>query len=436
MATKLKNLKVTKVDFVDEGANPDAHIRLFKRRDGDPEPAAEPPADGKTEPEKNTKLWGRVFGAIAKAFSNSESMEGAVEEIQKGDAATFGQKMERRKLDITSNEIWDLCNALQSSLCSILYDDEIDRAGKQASMKVSLEEFNSVIGEAIPRWALGESSQIVAKSGDPMTETEIGIAKRARDRLDEMIRNAVGEDKDDPDNGEKEPDDKDGGIKKTKGETKDMKIDKSKLTEAEKAFLESIEKRYGEEDPAGGAPDPTPAPADPAEPGGEGVKKGAQSPGTAPSPAPAVPPAAGTDGADDIYKGLHPAVRAEMEALRKFREDAENRELAEVAKKYAIIGKKEEDLVPVLKNLKAAGGSAYDDMIAVLDNAVDMVEKSGLFSEIGKRGNGDASGSAWAQAEAKTTEVMKSKPGLTKAQAMDEVFQADPELAKRCEEEG
>ena len=26
MATKLKNLKVKKVDFVDEGANPDAHI--------------------------------------------------------------------------------------------------------------------------------------------------------------------------------------------------------------------------------------------------------------------------------------------------------------------------------------------------------------------------------------------------------------------------
>ena len=39
MATKLKHLKVTSVDFVDEGANPDAHIRLYKRRD---EVAAEP----------------------------------------------------------------------------------------------------------------------------------------------------------------------------------------------------------------------------------------------------------------------------------------------------------------------------------------------------------------------------------------------------------
>ena len=34
MATKLKNLKITKVDFVDEGANPDAHIRMVKSKDG------------------------------------------------------------------------------------------------------------------------------------------------------------------------------------------------------------------------------------------------------------------------------------------------------------------------------------------------------------------------------------------------------------------
>lgn len=34
MATKLKNLRIKKVDFVDEGANPDAHIRMIKRKDG------------------------------------------------------------------------------------------------------------------------------------------------------------------------------------------------------------------------------------------------------------------------------------------------------------------------------------------------------------------------------------------------------------------
>jgi len=32
VATKLKNLKVRKVDFVDEGANPDADIKIKKRK--------------------------------------------------------------------------------------------------------------------------------------------------------------------------------------------------------------------------------------------------------------------------------------------------------------------------------------------------------------------------------------------------------------------
>ena len=138
---------------------------------------------------------------------------------------------------------------------------------------------------------------------------------------------------------------------------------------------------------------------------------------------------------DSIYKGLHPAVRAELEGLKKFREDAEDRELKEVAKRYAIIGKKEEDLVPVFKNLRAAGGTAYNDMIAVLDQAVDAVEKSGAFSEIGKSGHGSTDGSAWAEAEVKAVELMKSKTGLSKAQALDEVLMADPVLAAKCEKE-
>lgn len=30
-ATKLKDLSITSVDLVDRGANPDAHVKLFKR---------------------------------------------------------------------------------------------------------------------------------------------------------------------------------------------------------------------------------------------------------------------------------------------------------------------------------------------------------------------------------------------------------------------
>ena len=137
----------------------------------------------------------------------------------------------------------------------------------------------------------------------------------------------------------------------------------------------------------------------------------------------------------EILLELRPAVRAELESLKKFREDAEARELTEVAKRYVIIGKKEEELVPMLKSLKAAGGTAYNDMIAVLDQAVVTVEKSGAFVEIGRSGHGSMDGSAWAEADAKAVELMKAKTGLSKAQALDEVFLANPALAEKCEKE-
>lgn len=63
MATKLKHLKVTSVDFVDEGANPDAHIRLYKRRD---EAAAEP---GTEDPNSDgAGFFKRLSSSLAKCL--------------------------------------------------------------------------------------------------------------------------------------------------------------------------------------------------------------------------------------------------------------------------------------------------------------------------------------------------------------------------------
>ena len=43
LAKKLKNLEVTKVDFVDEGANQGANIKLFKRKDQNDNPVVAVP---------------------------------------------------------------------------------------------------------------------------------------------------------------------------------------------------------------------------------------------------------------------------------------------------------------------------------------------------------------------------------------------------------
>ncbi len=425
MATKLKNLRIRKVDFVDQGANPDAHIGMAKRKDsggtegtgGDAAAVAQDGGGG----EKPPGIWKKLATFIAKAAGmGQEEIDSAIEEIEKGGSASFNERFNEAKNRKIADEIWDLCYALQSSLCSILNDEELDSSGSLIAMQGSVDEFCGVVKDSIQQWSEGKTASIVMKSED-VTDADLEVMKSARDRLTETIEKAsaaTGE----PEN----------SIEQSKGdEDMGIRIDKSKMTPAERAFYEDIEKRCGVDDGGTEPPEGVEKKADITGDGSGGSKEDEEKkPGVKKS----YTPAEDTD-PDDIYKGLHPAVRAEMESLRKFRQDAEDRELREVAKKYAVIGKKEDDLVPLFKSLRAAGGTAYDDMIAVMDQAVEMVEKSGAFTEIGKSGHGSNEGGAWAEAEAKAAEIMKSKTGISKAQALDEVLMADPGLAERCEKE-
>lgn len=210
-----------------------------------------------------------------------------------------------------------------------------------------------------------------------------------------------------------------------------MKIDKSKLTDAERAFLDSIEKRYGtdESDPA---PSEGVEKADAKGKGSENEEEEVD--GKKPVVKKSAPFA--EEGGEDIYKGLHPAVAAEMQALRKFREDAEEKELTQVAKKYAVIGKKEDELVPLLKSLKAAGGTAYNDMIAILDQTVEAVEKSGVFSEIGKSGHrGSGENSAEAKISGIAKGYMEKDPSLSYSAAVAKAWEDNPDILSEYDEE-
>lgn len=424
MAAKLKNLKIRKVDFVDEGANPDAHIGMMKRKGAD----AHVPEDRRKKESGN--VLKKLFGLIGKAAGIDQGeIDSVVDEIQKGDSVSFHEKINEVNNRKIADEMWDICYALQSSLCSILNDEEMDSSSAAAAMQESLDEFYAAVQGSIAKWSCGKEASIIRKSGE-VSESDLEMMKSAVARLNETIEKAGKAES------EEEPEeDEAGDHENQKGDEEEMKIDKSKLTDAERAFLESIEKRYGtdgEADPENGSEMPTEHPASgqtPDAPVEPTVTKSVS------QPAAGTVPVQQEDEADNIYKGLHPAVRAELEGLKKFREAAEDRELTEVAKRYAIIGKKESELVPLLKNLKSAGGTAYQDMIAVLDQAVAAVENSGAFSEIGKSGHGSTEGRAWAEAEAKAAELMKSKTGLSKAQALDEVLMANPELAEKCEKE-
>lgn len=185
MATKLKNLKIKKVDFVDEGANPDAHIKLFKMKDSKEQPIEEDSQKG------SGSILKKLFCFIGKAAGMAqEEIDSAVDEIQKGDSISFKEKLNETKNRKIADEIWDICYALQSSLCSILCDEEMDSSNAATAMQESLEEFIEVVKAAISQWASGKEASVVIKN-EELSQTDLEIMKSATERLNEVIEKAA-----------------------------------------------------------------------------------------------------------------------------------------------------------------------------------------------------------------------------------------------------
>lgn len=356
MATKLKNLKIKKVDFVDNGANPGASIALYKSKPAEGKAPAVKPEEG-TPPEES--FLKRIVHAIAKSIGATDAQAAAaVEEVSKNaDVPTFCDAMARRRMRQTTEEIWDYCYALNDSLCGIVANAEITAEDKKALMAQSCAEFAAATEAAIPKWSGGIPVKLEKAAPTPLTPDRIENAKAARARLDEMIAKAEPKTatKDTPPEPPKEgadptpPADPQREEPVQKGAF-DMEIDKSKLSAEEVAQLEAIEKKAG-----------IPAKATPAVPAG--VEKAA----------PATP--------------------------------ADN----------------------------AAGGTAYNDMIGVLDANLEAVQKSGAFSELGKRGgtHGEVmggAGDAWSQIEKKAEEIRKSAPAMSYYEAIDTACQQNPDL--------
>lgn len=291
----------------------------------------------------------------------------------------------------------------------------------------NLDEFYSVVKDAISQWSDGKVSNI-AKNDQEISEEELAVMKSAQVRLNEAIQKASEKKEDGPEDDE------------PKGDGEEMKIDKSKLTESERAFLESIEKRYGTEEGAG---KPETQPAGTAAQGAsqsseEAVAKALQTLGL--TGAANTGDAGTADTGDDIFKGLNPGLKAQVEALMKFKADAEEKEMKEICKQYAILGKTEEELLPVLKSTKAVSQEAYDQVIKTLNDAKAAVENSGTFSEIGKSGHAGASkGPDANSAEGKIDSIAKSyvekNPTMSYVDALAKAWEDNPQLVLQYEEE-
>lgn len=210
-----------------------------------------------------------------------------------------------------------------------------------------------------------------------------------------------------------------------KEETDTMKIDKSKMTPEEQATLAEFEKKYGIAEPGSGEGEPAPD---------DGVTKSAGTPDAAQQTTPAPDSSA-----------LHPEVAkaltdfqaftkqqaAEIEALKK---GLEIERLTAAAQKYEVLGKKAPELAEKLYELKKAGGTVYDDYVALLDESVSALAKSGLFNEIGSSRQGSAGTEQ--TLGIKAAELAKSaQGGMTSTDAIIKAWEENPELAAQYEAE-
>ena len=352
-AHKLRNLKLRKVDFVDQGANQFAHIRLAKRNE------SEAPDNMPESSSEERAFFERLGAFIAKMFHASPVSK---------EAMTFDQVEESRD---TRSTIYRISDSMCESINAIINDKDLDDAQKSEMIRQTADQVADAIKEDIAS-VFGGTLQKSETTEEHAGSLEVPF---------------TGSDNPDPEPIQQE------------GET-NVIFDTSKMTPEEKATFDDLAKRFGTEDTHDAAAEPHAAPT--------------------------------VDG--DIYKGLHPVVQEELRKAREFRDQVETQQLTAVAKKYELLGKKPEELVPLLKSLKAAGGTAYDDMISILDSNLAAVEKSGVFSEIGKRGSEGSSGdNAWGKIEAAAQEIIKSKPGMRWADAVDAACCAHPELVQEYE---
>lgn len=384
LITRLRNLRIKSVSVVERGANPYAHIRLAKSAAEGTEGTEGGTGTETAEESFFAKMGQAISQAIAKAFRINGADDGAME---KGDAQTFDTINEVRQ---TFDSIYRICDALGDSLRSIVRDEELSDAEKAKLINETAEQASIAIREDVAGYfetGTGTPSPSVKENEDDGKKTPATAQPKSTGTQAPPAPAATA------------------SLQK-EGETIDMKFNTEAMTPEEKAQFEDLQKRFGiAEDP---------------------VQKGAASPAPEKTETTEKKP-------EDIYKGLHPEVMAEIEKLRKFRDDAEQRELEEVAKKYTILGKKPEDLVPVFKSLKAAGGTAYDDMLSALDAAVQAVDKSGVFGEIGKSGVQDSTADAWSKIEVVAQEIAKSDTSLTYNQAIDKACMQHPELVAAYE---
>lgn len=135
MANRLKNMRLTSVDLVRNGANQEADIRLFKSADPEEDPA-QPTAE-----EKN--IFKRFINWIRENHADDPQDD---EDTVEKDYTTFDSITATRE---NNEKLWQYTSALSESIRSIQMDQTLDKDQKHQLMTQSLDQFDEAMGKLI-----------------------------------------------------------------------------------------------------------------------------------------------------------------------------------------------------------------------------------------------------------------------------------------------
>lgn len=378
--TKLKDLKLTSVDFCQQGANPDAHIQLTKSKDG-------------TQPQDTRPAFERAVELLKSAFHVEPDSPNV-----KKDAQTFADIKGNRD---AREKLWQCNDAFDDSIRSILQDNELEDSAKHELMLQSLSQFTEAMTVNIDGLYTATPDGVSKEKGDEntMDEKEFDLSGMTADEQNTFKallakskpkKPAAGSEDVPPEGGEpNEAEKKKGGCAKSK-----------ETTGAANTAINFLKGQYDSDD--------------------------SQQTKTKKSVEDSLPPE--VQAAIDRMNGLSDKLE------KSLKQQDDNADL-QVAKKYEALGDTEE-IAKALGQARAAGDTAYNAYVAAMDKALEVTKNSDsvLFGEVGKSASGGAS-TAVGKVESIAKSLRDKDPTLTVQQSMAKAFEQNPELEAEYEKD-
>ena len=164
-ANDVTDLTITKVDFVDAGANQRANIALLKHQ---------PPKGGEGHMEKENPVK-KAFLALAKALGIADEPPADAQKVAKEGAQTFDEQMQVADMHEVFDEMYDMMDALRASWFSIMKDEAV--ADKGTMLKQSIDQFSAAAKNCADVWGGGKLAAVKKIDSRPMDGIEADVAK-------------------------------------------------------------------------------------------------------------------------------------------------------------------------------------------------------------------------------------------------------------------